>query len=67
MDLWPNLWVIFLIGGQWERAQLTVRSPIPGLVVLDGIRKQAEQTMWSKAVSSVPPWSLNQLLSEFLP
>jgi hypothetical protein len=30
----------------------------PGPVVLDGIRKQAEQAMGSKTVSSTPPWPL---------
>ena len=38
-------------------------GPIPGLVVLGSIRKQAEQAMVSKPVSSsIPPWSLHQLL-----
>ena len=31
-------------------------------MVLDNIRKQAEQAMGSKAVSSIPPWPLHQLL-----
>ena len=35
---------------------------IPGLVVLGSIRKQAEQARGSKPVSSIPPWSLHQLL-----
>ena len=44
---------------------------IPELVVLGSIRKQVEQVMRSKPVSSTPPWSLHQLqvaaLFEFLP
>jgi hypothetical protein len=35
---------------------------MPGLVVLGSIRKQAEQVMGSKAVSSSPPWPLHPLL-----
>jgi hypothetical protein len=35
---------------------------ILGLVVLGSIRKQAEQAMRSKPVSSTPPWPLHQLL-----
>jgi hypothetical protein len=39
-----------------------VGGTIPGLVVLGSIRKQAEQAMGSKPVSSIPPWPLHQLL-----
>jgi hypothetical protein len=39
-----------------------VGSAIPGLVVLDSIRKQAEQAKGSKPVSNIPPWPLHQLL-----
>jgi hypothetical protein len=39
-----------------------VGCAIPGLVVLGSIRKQAEQARGSKPVSSIPPWSLHQLL-----
>jgi hypothetical protein len=35
---------------------------IPGLVVLGSIRKEAEQAMGSKPVSSIPPCPLYQLL-----
>ena len=35
---------------------------IPGLVVLDSIREQAEQVMETKPVSSTSLWSLDQLL-----
>jgi hypothetical protein len=35
---------------------------IPGLVVLDSIRKQAEQDRGRKPVSNIPPWPLHQLL-----
>ena len=34
----------------------------PGPVGLYSARKQAEQTMRSKPVSSIPPWPLLQLL-----
>ena len=45
-----------------------VGGVIPGLVVLSSIRKQAEQAMRSKPVSSTPPWSLLQVLPlRFLP
>ena len=49
-----------------------VAGAIPELVVLGSIRKQAEQAMGSKPVSSTPPWPLYQLLLlptlfEFLP
>lgn len=48
-------WGIFLID-DWDRgAQLTVSGVAPGLVVLDCIRKQAEQTMENKTVSGTPP------------
>ena len=33
-----------------------------GLVVLGSIRKQSEQAMGSKPVSSISPWPLHQLL-----
>jgi hypothetical protein len=36
---------------------------IPGLAALGSIRNQAEQARISKTVSSIPPWSLYQLLS----
>ena len=39
-----------------------VGGAIPGLVVLGSIKKQSEQTMGSKQVSSIPPWPLHQLL-----
>lgn len=35
-----------------------VDGAIPGLVVLGSIRKEAEQVMGSKPVSSSPPWPL---------
>jgi len=34
----------------------------PGIVVLGAIRKQAEEAMRSKPVSSTLPWPLHQLL-----
>jgi hypothetical protein len=39
-----------------------VSDAIPGLVVLDSIRKQAEQGRGSEPVSNIPPWPLHQLL-----
>jgi hypothetical protein len=45
----------FLISDGWGRAQPIVGGVIPGMVVLGCIRKQAEQTMGSKPVSSTPP------------
>jgi hypothetical protein len=35
----------------------------PRLVVLDSVRKQAEQAVESKPVSSTPPWPLHQLVT----
>jgi len=45
-----------------ERTQPIVGVAVPGLVVLDSIREQAEQARGSKPVSNVPPWPLHQLL-----
>jgi hypothetical protein len=39
-----------------------VGGGILGLVVLDSIRKQAEQARGSKPVRNIPPWPLHQLL-----
>ena len=39
-----------------------VGGAIPGLVVLGSIRQQDEQARRSNTVSSIPPWSLHQLL-----
>ena len=39
-----------------------VGGATPGLVVLGSIRKQAEQAMGSKLVSSSPLWPLHQPL-----
>jgi hypothetical protein len=51
------------------RSQLVIKEDgprvggaIPGLAVLDSIRKQAEQTRLSKPVRNIPPWPLHQLL-----
>ena len=44
------------------KVQLTVGGDTPRLVVLGSIRKQAEQAMGSKPVSSSPPWPQRQLL-----
>jgi hypothetical protein len=45
---------------------MIVGGTIPGLVVLGSRRKQAEQAVMSKAVSSTLPWFLHQLLFVFL-
>jgi hypothetical protein len=39
-----------------------VGGSIPGLVVLDSIRKQVEQARGSKPICKIPPWPLHQLL-----
>jgi hypothetical protein len=46
-----------------QKTQTIVSRTIPGLVILGSIRKQAEQTMGSKPVSSTLPWLLYQLLT----
>jgi len=38
-----------------------VGGATPGKVMLSSIRKQAEQAIRSKSVSSTPPWPLLQL------
>lgn len=62
----------FLDNDWCGRAQPTVGSATPWQVVPGGIRKQAEQTIKSKSVSTSSPWSLLQCLPpgsqlEFLP
>ena len=42
----------FLISDQWGRAQPMMGGVIPELLVLDSIRKQTEQAMRTKSVSS---------------
>jgi hypothetical protein len=39
-----------------------VGGAIPGLVVLDFIREQAEKARGSKPVRNITPWPLHQLL-----
>ena len=39
-----------------------VGGTISGLVVLDSIREQAEQSRGSKPAKNIPPWPLHQLL-----
>jgi hypothetical protein len=39
-----------------------VGGTISGLIILDSIREQAEQTSGSKPVKNIPPWLLHQLL-----
>lgn len=39
----------------WD-TKLTVGGAMPGQVLLNDLKKQAEQTMESKPVSSSPPW-----------
>ena len=56
------------ISDVWGMAKSFVVGAFPGLV--DPIRKQSEQAMGNKPVSSSSPWSLHQLqipaLFEFL-
>jgi hypothetical protein len=40
-----------------------VGDAIPELVVPGSIRKQTEQALGSKLLSSTPPWPLHQLLA----
>jgi len=49
----------FSIRDQWGRVQPSVGGAI---LILGSRRKQAEQAMGSKPVSSTPPWPLYQLL-----
>jgi hypothetical protein len=56
----------FSISDHDGRAQPIVGGAIPGLVVLDSIREQAEQARRSKSVSNIPPWFLCQLLLPYL-
>jgi hypothetical protein len=39
-----------------------VGGTISGLVVLDSLRKQAEQARGSKPAKNIPPWPLHQFL-----
>ena len=59
---WSGLWIslrcIFLIDHGDGVAQLMMGGAISGLVVLGTVRKQDEQTMKNKPVSSTPPWLL---------
>lgn len=52
----------FSISDQQGRAQPTVGSAIPGLLVLCSIRKQNEKAGGSQIVNSTSPWPLHQLL-----
>lgn len=49
---WASLWCILLTDYCWGKAKLIVGSVIPGLVVPNGIRKQAVEAMESMPVSS---------------
>ena len=54
-----------MIDGGWGavgKAQLIVGGAIPGLVILGSIRKQAEQAMGSKPVSSTFPGKNSRFL-----
>lgn len=48
---------IFLICDQRERTQTILCEIIPGLVVLNSIRKLVEQAMINK--QSTPPWTVS--------
>lgn len=56
-------WGIFSIINQWRMVQLIERGSIPVLVALGSIRREVEQVIWNKPVSSTPPGHLHQLLS----
>jgi hypothetical protein len=69
---WQGFGCILLINDWCGKALITGGDATPGLVVLGPLRKQAEWTMWSKPISSIPSWPLHQLLPlgyylEFLP
>jgi hypothetical protein len=49
------MWCIFIISAYCRKAQLTRGGATNGLVVLDVMKEQAEQTMRSKPVSSTFP------------
>jgi hypothetical protein len=57
-----QLWGIFSISDQGVEDGGIVGGVIPGLVVLDSIRKQVEQANGSKPIRNIPPWPLHQLL-----
>lgn len=61
VGLWASLKYIFLIDDLCGRTKITVGGANPGLIVLGAIRKQVEQAMRSKPVSSIPPQPLQQL------
>lgn len=52
--------------GRCGRVKSATGGAPPGLVALGGIGKLEEQAMGSKPVCSTPPWSLLQLLPQFL-
>lgn len=64
IDLSSSLWKHFLINNWCGRAQFTMDGTNSRLVVLNTIRKQTEQAMASKPVSSISPWPLYQLLPQ---
>lgn len=47
---------IFLENDQCGRVQTTVGGAIPEQVALGCVRKEDEQAMENKLVSSIPPW-----------
>ena len=53
-----QLWGILLVINEGRS-----RGSTPGLVVLGSIKKQAEEAMETKTVSSIPPWPLHQFPS----
>ena len=50
-----QLYGIFSISGQWDKAQPIVGGAIPGLLVLDSIRRQAEQARGKQASKQLLP------------
>lgn len=64
ISLSSSLWKHLLINSWCGRAQLTMDSTTLRLVVLDTLRKQAEQAVGTKPVSSISPWPLGQFLPQ---
>lgn len=60
--LQESLWGVFLISEWCRRTQTNVDGATPGRWYWRGIREQAEQANRKKPVSSIPLWSLLQLL-----
>lgn len=51
---------VFLISGQYERAQFTEGGAVPVQMVLGCVREQTEQATNKQAISHTLPWFLLQ-------